>query len=62
MLLAIEGIMVTIELYAKIKEFGFARVTNTKSFVEQYKTAWLNDNKPSELNYLLDIFTYIEEN
>lgn len=62
MLIALEGLMVITELYCKIRNFGFERVTDTKAFLKKYREIWLADNKESELSKIEEMLLYVEEN
>ncbi|MBQ3597606.1 MAG: family 20 glycosylhydrolase [Clostridia bacterium] len=60
LLIALEGICVIAELSAKLGKIDLERLTDTNSWLDKYKKAWLNKNKPSELCRIVKMFEYVE--
>lgn len=62
MLVSAEGVCLMAELYAKMNGIHVERVTSADKWVEAYSELWLAKNKPQELEYIRDMFLYVEHN
>lgn len=60
-LLVAEGLAVMAELLAKLAGYKIHRRTDTNKWLKKYKTAWLEDNKESELREIEKMFLYLEQ-
>lgn len=62
MLISAEGACLMAELSRKMAHESCKRLTDTKEWLDKFRTKWLKKNKPSELYKIEEIFTYLEEN
>lgn len=62
MVIAAEGIIVMVELLAKVAGYPIERISDTNKWLEIFSEDWLKKNKQSELDAVLDIFKVLEEN
>ena len=60
LLIAIEGVCVIAELEAKISNLKIDRQTNALKWFDNYKTKWLQKNKPSEIDRIGAMFSFLE--
>ena len=60
-LIAIRGVAVMAELMMKLWGYGVTRLTDTESWLAQYRAAWLKKNKESELAEIEKMFRLLEE-
>ena len=60
-LVAVQGVAVMAELMMKLRGYGVTRLTDTESWLAQYRTAWLKKNKESELAEIEKMFRLLEE-
>ncbi len=62
MLIAAKGICLVAELWAKISGTQAHRLIDTKEWLDEFSAMWLKKNKRTELDRLINMFTYLEEN
>lgn len=60
MLLAAEGVCVMAEVSAILAGYTVSRVTDTRDWLNRYRTNWLQKNKVSELRNIEDMFCYYD--
>ncbi len=62
LVLAVKGIRVLAEMTAKMGNYPLDRNGDTSLFLAQYADMWRMKNKESEIEKIIEIFTYLENN
>ena len=60
LMVSLEGIAVTAEMFAKAKKLPLERKTNTVKWLEKYRAKWLEKNKLGELYEIEKMFMYLD--
>ena len=61
MIIAVQGVAVMAELMLLLRGYAVTRVTDTETWLAQYRAAWLKKNKESELAEIEKMFRLLEE-
>ena len=60
MILAAEAVCLMAQMEEKMQGRCGEKIVDTQMWLKAFREKWLQKNKPSELNRIVDVFTYLE--